>query len=368
MPPQAGREGPDHQLSLFDGEPAGRGAGVRIAPAEPDAELAVVASRLPADLHLGTSSWTFPGWRGLVYGREEKAADLIASGLSAYAAHPVFRTVGVDRAFYAPLTFEQHAALAAQAPDGFRFLLKAHDVLTRPFVHSAPNPRFLDAEYAKDIVIAPALRGLDPDARASAGSLATSATSFPTSPASASPAPFKLHKLGPILFQFAPLGARTLRELGGEGAFIDRLGGFLGALPRGPVYAVEIRDRVLWTDQYRRTLAACGVAHCFNEHPAMVPIGDQIRVMDPAAQPAGVIRWMLHRTQEYEAARDRYAPFDEIVDRDDRTREAIARLAVAMLRAGLKVWIIANNKAEGSAPRTIFELAAWIDRFLRKPV
>ena len=45
------------------------------APAGP--ELLTLAQRLPAKLRLGTSSWAFPGWAGIVYA--ERATEQLLS-------------------------------------------------------------------------------------------------------------------------------------------------------------------------------------------------------------------------------------------------------------------------------------------------
>ena len=82
----------DDQLPLFAGQAA---PGLRPAVV-PDA-LHDVAARLPRRLRLGTSSWSFPGWRGLVYADACTPAQLAADGLQAYAQHPLLTTVGVDR-------------------------------------------------------------------------------------------------------------------------------------------------------------------------------------------------------------------------------------------------------------------------------
>jgi hypothetical protein len=73
--------------------------------------------------------------------------------------------------------------------------------------------------------------------------------------------------------------------------------------------------------------------------------------------PALVVRWMLPPNLDYEEARERYFPFDRLVDEDVRTREAIARACVAALRANRPVFVTLNNKAEGSAPLSALRLA-----------
>jgi hypothetical protein len=66
---------------------------------------------------------------------------------------------------------------------------------------------------------------------------------------------------------------------------------------------------------------------------------------------------MLHAGFGYEAARLRYQPFDRLVDADPASRAAIAAMCLDTARAGRPAYVIANNKAEGSAPLTLFRLA-----------
>jgi hypothetical protein len=73
-----------------------------------------------------------------------------------------------------------------------------------------------------------------------------------------------------------------------------------------------------------------------------------------------VMRWMLRANHRYGEAKDLYAPFDRLVEPDDASRDGLARLARAALGAGLGVWIIVNNKAEGSSPRSVERLAQRI--------
>lgn len=70
-------------------------------------------------MRLGTSSWSFPGWAGIVYDHSVSTATLARRGLAAYARHPLLRTVGVDRTYYGPITAEDFAAYAAAVPDEF---------------------------------------------------------------------------------------------------------------------------------------------------------------------------------------------------------------------------------------------------------
>jgi hypothetical protein len=125
------------------------------------------------------------------------------------------------------------------------------------------------------------------------------------------------------------------------------------------LYAVELRDARLLTTAYREALAATGACHCFNVHPAMPDIDVQAGRTGNAF-PATVIRWMLGPGLEYEQARQRYEPFDRVVDEDTASRSRIAAHCVAAAKAGRCAYVIINNKAEGSAPLSAFTLAAAI--------
>ena len=161
-------------------------------------------------------------------------------------------------------------------------------------------------------------------------------------------------KAGPILFQFSPFSPNLV---GGRGAFLEQLHGFLDALPQGPLYAVELRTPALLTEEYAAALHETGVAHCFNVHPAMTPLEGQMKLIRAFEQPALVVRWMLHAGLRYEVAKDRYEPFDRIVDEDPDSLERITLAAFDALVAELPVFVVVNNKAEGSSPLSVIRLA-----------
>ena len=112
------------QLSLFDAPPAPPDA-TDLALDARRAAAAILAGRLPDAVHFGTSSWTFPGWAGLVYPSGLSTSALGRDGLRHYARHPLLRTVGIDRWYYAPIPLDDLRGYAEQLPDGFRCCLKA---------------------------------------------------------------------------------------------------------------------------------------------------------------------------------------------------------------------------------------------------
>jgi uncharacterized protein YecE (DUF72 family) len=329
--------GRGRQLNLFgspESEPPRQRTAVGPAPVQHD--LREVAGRLPRNIYLGTSSWSFPGWEGLVYDRSASKTTLARYGLAAYAMHPLLRAVGIDRTFYAPIPAEDFSAYAAGVPDGFRFLVKACGECTTPFKRDAAgkpagvNELYLDVGYATDEVVGPFAEGLG-------------------------------DKAGPLVFQFPPLEGRITRD---PARFAERLNGFLAALPRGPSYAVELRDRDLLCREYVDGLKAAGARHCFNVHPRMPTIPEQRELAEPVSDGPLVVRWMLHAGLGYEEAQRRYEPFSELVDEDEPSRSMLARLCLDHALRGRDAVLVANNKAEGSAPLTVFKLAGEIVRRL----
>lgn len=107
------------------------------APAVVDSVLKATAKALPRSVRLGTSTWSFPGWRGIVYAPSTGERRLASEGLAAYSHYPIFRTVGLDRNFYRALSADAYAAFAGQVPEDFRFLVKAPREVTDPYLRTA---------------------------------------------------------------------------------------------------------------------------------------------------------------------------------------------------------------------------------------
>jgi len=297
------------QLSLFS----------PIGAAKPSDDVNVVAARMPDGLYLGTSSWSFPGWEGIVYDRKVSQSVLARHGLAAYAQHPLFSTVCIDRTYYGPISKAEFADYADAVPEHFRFVVKAHEMLTRIRTKDDPtslNPQFLDVSYAMEEVIGPCLQGLGKRAAV-------------------------------LLLQFPP------QRVDSVDGFSEKLQSFLGKLPRDLLYAIELRNRELLSDSYIQAIREVGACHCFNVHPTMPSLEEQVRRVDATSSPVVVVRWMLSRHRTYEEAQDAFYPFNELAEPDAGSRKAIATLC----RNANRAFVIVNNKAEGSAPLSLIRLA-----------
>ncbi len=321
----------DDQLFLFDLMPqAGAQDGTGDRETDWPADVRALGERIPQGVHFGTSSWSFPGWSGLVYRRPRTQAELAREGLREYARYPLFGTVGIDRSYYAPLTHEDLKRYAAQLPPGFPCCAKVPALYASPVLpgsgHEAgaqPNPDFLSPAGFIDDVLAP----------------------FATR--------FAQHT-GPFVLEIPPVppSARLDPE-----AFADRLGRFLDALPPACPISVELRDQRLLTAAYASVLKQYGAAHVLNYWSAMPRPADQAALVDVAAAPFAVIRLLLRPGTRYEARRDAFRPFNRIVEPDEPLRRDVTRLVRDAAGRTQPVYVLVNNKAEGSAPLTIRAIA-----------
>ena len=355
MPPQAETEPlfDDAEEDLF-GEPTMSRAGVGVDAAHFDESLTRLGRLLPRSVHLGTSSWFFPGWRDLVWRGDSDYTEsqLARHGLGAYAQHPLFRCVGIDRTFYQPLPVAEYMRYADQVPSGFRFVVKAPAMISDAAMRGRrgepieANPLFLDPSAALDHFVQPAIDGLG-------------------------------ERAGPLLFQLSPLPSE-MKHADSVIAIIENIGALLDALPTrlgdiAPVYAVELRDPELLTPRFVRTLRERGARLCLALHPRMPVAARQsaaLRAMDAVEEEGDdwrlkgplVVRWTLAAGLRYEEARARYAPFDRLLDPDIPTRGTLAHLIHVAIKSNQPSYVIANNKAEGSAPLTLIELAKAVVR------
>lgn len=319
------------QLGLFSE------AKLPVPPAEREALIKLERALDPV-FRFGTSSWTFEGWEGLVYVEHyQNKKDFLKRSLAEYARHPLLRTVGIDRTYYAPLDEETLSDYASLLPEGFRCVTKVwSEITTRVFpAHHARagqiNHRFLDPDLM-DAFLTPFRRE------------------------------FAQHA-GPFVIEVPPArGAVNTR------GFNERLLRLFDSLSDSEfAFAVELRDERLLTEGYLRVLERFGVAHVFNYWTHMPSLENQFRIAGPSFGKAGVARLMLPPKTNYEDMKARFQPFNKIVVRQHAMRRDVLTLMDAVLdqafETGVPLYIIANNKAEGSSPQTVLELVEqWVEQ------
>lgn len=308
----------------------------RVGAATPTPGQHALAAALSPAIRLGTSSWHYPGWKDLVWDRDYPAEALSRHGLPAYAQHPLFRTVGLDRSFHRPMSREAFATLAAQVPADFRFVVKAPGLVTDALVRDSSgrgrqvNGDFLDPRRAQREFVEPVLAGLGA-------------------------------KLGVVVFQISPLPAAWLQRMP---ELIGRLRELLAVTRRlqaqGVIVAVEVRDGQWLSPYFSQMLRDAGATYCLGLHAKMPPIQEQLPVLRALWPGPLVCRWNLnplHGAYGYEDARDKYSPYHRLVDPDPATRAQLARVIAGTAGAGQPVYVTLSNKAEGSAPLSVLALA-----------
>ena len=159
---------------------------------------------------IGCSGWQYRHWSGDFYPSELPQTRW----LEHYAG--TFDTVELNNSFYRLPGRTTFAGWRRRSPTGFVFAVKASRYLTHVKRLSEP--------------VEPLRRLWD-----SAGGLG--------------------EKLGPVLYQLPPRWKRNA----------ERLEGFLDALPKGPLQAVEFRDESWYHDEIYALLESRGVAMCLHD-------------------------------------------------------------------------------------------------------
>ncbi|MCC6552371.1 MAG: DUF72 domain-containing protein [Polyangiaceae bacterium] len=321
-------------------------------------EAARLAARLPKGLRMGTSSWTFPGWAGLVYAEHRPVQELAKDGRREYARHPLLTTVGIDRSFYAPVPDADYARYASQLPPGFPCVSKAPQAIVAQVLTRGP-------EGGASIHVG-AGRGPHPGLRADEPRYAPgpaepnpdffSADRFIAWHARPLLSAFRGHA-GPVLLELPPAG--PAHRLPPRDFFV-RLDAFLADLPRELRYAVELRERAYFTPEYAEILRAHGVAHAYTYWRAMPTPGAQARVVPVTNAPFALVRLSLKPGRRYEQEKARFDPFNRIVEPDPAMRGEVARILREAAEASMESFLLVNNKAEGSAPLTVQAIAEQV--------
>lgn len=295
------------------------------------ASLEALAARIPPSIRFGASSWNYPGWKGLVYHRQYDGKGASARMLEEYAAFPLFRTVGIDSSFYAPPDEAVLGSYAERLPPGFPCVSKVWNQITVQTFSKAHdksrggqlNPDFLSAPLFLESVYDPYRRHFGDHA-------------------------------GPFVFEFQTIAWRSGVT---PDSFAGRLDEFFAALPVEGMYAVELRNEEFLTPMYFAVLREHGVAHVFNSWTRMPSIGDQLDRPGSLSAPFIVARALLRPGRTYDEAVDAFAPYDRIQDPNPGLRRDLVRLIETAIEARIPAYLLVNNRAEGSAPLTIAEVA-----------
>jgi uncharacterized protein YecE (DUF72 family) len=307
-------------------------------------EMAFRLPEIPAAarpyLRIGTCSWKYDSWKGLVYDRDKtyRHGDYLAD----YARH--FNSVEVDQWFWSlfpggvrlPET-RTVREYAAAVPDDFVFSVKAPNSLTLTHFYKKEagghgesagreNAHFLSGE-----LLVRFLETLSPLGR----------------------------KLGPIMFQFEYLNRQKMPS---RDVFYERLGDFISAAPKGPDYAVEIRNPNYLVPDFFDFLRLHGLGYVYLDGYYMPPIGDVFKKHKPRTASFQVVR--LHGGDRGEIEKETGEVWDRIVAPKPAAIDAAANITIENIRKKIVTYINVNNHFEGSAPLTAASFLAKLYRLL----
>ena len=250
-----------------------------------------------------------------------------------YNGEPLFRTVGNDSTFYRPPTANQLKNYLNQIPeDFFQMCFKVWEEITIPSYANQPrygpragqpNPRFLDAQLFKEMVLTPYRE-----------------------------AKFEPHT-GPLLFEFQRHGMSA-------GEFCSRLDGFFSQLPKDFRYAVEIRNAGLLGSYYRKVLETHDVGHVYNHWSYMPSPAEQHQRLEGFTAPFTVLRLLTPLKMSYEAAKKRAEPYTKIVEELPQMRNEAVELVKKAVQEGRQAYVLVNNRSEGNAPLTVAGLVGML--------
>jgi len=289
-------------------------------------------------IYIGTSSWKYPGWFGLLYDRARyefrgrfAQSRFNRNCLAEYAE--VFKTVCVDAAYYTFPSQQYLEGMANQVPEDFLFALKVTDAITiKKFPNlerfgdqaGKPNENFLNPELF--------IKGFLQPCEA----IRTS--------------------IGLLIFEFSRFWLGDYEHGRDFTAELDR---FLGSLPKGWPYGVELRNRAWLKAAYFECLAQHQVTHVFNSWEAMPTVSEQMALPGSRTNPELVAaRFLLKPGRQYEEAVKAFEPYESIKEEIPEARTAARTLIAEGKAAGpkRKTFVYVNNRLEGNALGTIGSL------------
>ena len=245
---------------------------------------------------IGTCSWKFPSWQGLVYSKARNT-----NFLSEYAAQ--YDTVEIDQWFWS--LFHPHAPVLPRADT-------VHEYLA-----SVP-PDFLSVPLFEAF-----LRRIEP----------------------------LLPYTGVLLFQFEYLNRR---KMSGLSSFLDRLGAFFDEAARPVSVAIESRNPQYFTSEYYRFLSELELYPVFAQGYYLPDIRELYAAGCDSTPGLAVIRLLGYDRAGIEAETGKR--WDRRLHPHDDELGGIAAMINDMLRRGAEVYVNVNNHYEGSAPLTITAL------------
>ena len=283
-------------------------------------------------LRVGTCSWKYDSWKGLIYKTEKdyKPYDYLRD----YSKH--YTTVEIDQWFWSLFpsgaklpNFETVKIYSESVPDDFLFTIKAPNAITLTHhyakqssryqhVANQPNLHFLNIDLLKRFL--DTLQAME-------------------------------NKLGPVMFQFEYLNRQKMPSLK---VFIEKLSEFFEHVPKEFEYAVETRNPNFLKQNFFKFLKDINVSPILLEGYYMPAISKVTEELDISSDRSLIIRLMGPDRQKIEKLTGE--KWDRIVAPKDESLSSVAHVVEQNVGQGRQVIVNVNNHYEGCAVLTIERL------------
>jgi len=276
-----------------------------------------------AKIRLGSCSWKYESWKGLIYTDRAKENYLLEYS-------KVYDTVEIDQWFWSlfgedkvslPLTrvVEEYVH---SVPDDFRFTIKVPNSITLTHFYRKHksealrvNPHFLSVSLFEAFM--DTLKSMH-------------------------------DKIGLLMFQFEYLNRQKMSSLQ---EFVDKFGAFIEKCDQRFPYAVEIRNPYYLNKAYFKFLNEKKIGHVFLQGYFMPDIGDIYQKFWSMISATTAIR--LHGPDRSDIEERSGGNWNNIYDACDEELSRITKIIEEIHSRNLDVYANVNNHYEGSAPLTI---------------
>ncbi len=275
------------------------------------------------NLHIGTCSWKYDSWQGLIYSAKKPANYLME-----YSRH--FNTVEVDQWFWSlfagdtavlpkPSVVREYAE---SVPEDFTFGIKVPNsiTLTHYYKKNKKDPLVRKLHFLSAELMSQFLQSLSPLSG----------------------------KIGPLIFQFEYLNKQKVKDLQ---EFIGLFGEFARKLPEEYVYCVETRNPNYLCSRYFDFLLEQNLHHVFLQGYYMPSIFDIYKKFCERIKGVTVIR--LHGPDRGEIEKQTRKDWSRIVAPKENELQMLAEMLRDLRSRQVDSFLYVNNHFEGSAPRTI---------------
>jgi uncharacterized protein YecE (DUF72 family) len=288
-------------------------------------------------IRIGTCSWKYPSWKGLVYSQG------VGNYLQEYSGK--YSTVEIDQWFWS--LFPDHSPRLPDlgdvreyrdsVSDDFRFTVKVPNSIT--LTHYYPkgkseagkeNPFFLSRDVFNRFM----------DSLSPMG-----------------------ETLGPLIFQFEYLNRKKMES---QEAFERRLTDFRQELPKGISCALEVRNGNFLNERFLGFMLDQQWIPVFLQGYWMPQIVDLWKSMEAGIRSFPSLIFRLHGAGRESIEQETGKIWNRIVTpRDDELKD-IAAMVSDLARDGKEIYVNINNHYEGSAPITIERFLGFLDAQKRR--